>query len=182
MSELEHPADPERRDFFKRASALILGGVAGAVPVAAGVAVFLDPLQRKAQTGEPVRITTLDALPADGVPRRFSVVADRSDAWNRFPKVPIGAIYLRRSDEKTVEAFNAVCPHAGCFVDFLGDRNAFFCPCHNSSFALNGSIADPKSPSPRAMDSLKVEIRNAGEIWVTFQNFRAGQAEKVPLA
>jgi menaquinol-cytochrome c reductase iron-sulfur subunit len=182
MSHPQPPPNPERRDFFKRAGAVTIGGVISAVPVIAGMAVALDPLRRKAQAGEPVRITTLDTLPADGIPRKFSVVADRSDAWNKFPHVPIGAVYLRRVGEKKIEAFNAVCPHAGCFVDFVAARNGFFCPCHNSSFAVNGSIADSRSPSPRALDALTVEIRNDAEVWVIFQNFRAGQAEKAPVA
>ena len=32
------------------------------------------------------------------------------------------------------------------------------------------------------MDTLKVEIRNENEVWVAFQNFEAGRADKVPLA
>lgn len=182
MNQDLNASDPARRDFFKKASAIMLGGVAGSIPAAAGLAVFFDPLRRKGAAGEFARVTTLEALPADGVPRKFSIVAERSDAWNKFPQVPIGAVYLRRTAEKQVEAFNAICPHAGCFVDFLAARNVFFCPCHNSSFAPDGAIADPKSPSPRALDALQVELRNESEIWVLFQNFRAGEAEKVPLA
>jgi Rieske Fe-S protein len=67
-------------------------------------------------------------------------------------------------------------------VDYVPARNGFFCPCHNSTFKLDGAIADSKSPSPRAMDSLPVEIRGGKEVWVKFQNFRAGLAEKVPVA
>ena len=110
------------------------------------------------------------------------MVANRSDAWNKYPHVPVGAVYLRRTGDKTIQALNVVCPHAGCFVDYVEDRKSFLCPCHSSSFALNGTIADPKSPSARPLDSLEVEIRNGAEIWVKFQNFRAGQAEKTPVA
>ena len=64
------------------------------------------------------RVTTLDSIPNDGLPRKFPIIASRTDAWNKFPDAPIGAIYLRRTGEKKVEALNVVCPHAGCFVDF----------------------------------------------------------------
>ncbi len=101
------------------------------------------------------------------------------DAWNKFPQVPIGAVYLRRTGEKTVEALNVVCPHAGGFVDYVPDKNCFICPLHNSKFALDGQISDPKSPAARAMDALEVEIRD-GAIWVKFQNFQSGPAEKIP--
>ena len=80
----------------------------------------------------------------------------------------------------TVRARNVACPHAGCFVEYRSGRNHYFCPCHNSSFGLDGKVQDPKSPSPRALDDLKVEIRNGGEVWVTFQNFRAGVHDKIP--
>src|SRR5437660_1373334 len=168
---MDHPqTNPHssRRDFFKKASAVVIGGLSAAVPLAAGLPVLLDPLRRQSAAGEPVRVATLEALPPDGVPRKFTIVADKSDAWNRYANVPIGAIYLRRPEPNKVEALNVVCPHAGCFVDYVPARNGFFCPCHNSTFKPDGTIAEPKSPAPRAMDSLPVEIRNGNEVWVKF--------------
>ena len=46
----------------------------------------------------------------------------------------------------------------------------------------DGKIADKSSPSPRALDSLPVEVRPDGSIWVNFQNFEAGRPEKIPVA
>ena len=45
---------------------------------------------------------------------------------------------------------------------------------------LDGSVNDPKSPSPRGLDELGVEIRNEREVWVRFQNFRPGAHERIP--
>ena len=115
-------------------------------------------------------------------PRKFSVVASHSDAWNRNPNVPIGAVYLRRTADNKVRAFNVVCPHLGCPVNYVPANKGFFCPCHQSTFALDGRISDPKSPSERGLDELPVEIRNDNEIWIKFQNFRAGGKTKIPLA
>jgi Rieske Fe-S protein len=170
-----------RRDFFKQALAVICGAIATVIPAAAGLAVFCDPLRRKSSggTGTLVRVASLTSLPNDGVPRKFPVVANRSDAWNKFPNVPVGAVYLRRTGEKQVEALNVVCPHAGGFVDYSTDNRCFVCPLHNSKFALDGKISDSKSPAPRPMDTLEVEIRGE-EVWVKFQNFRSGPAEKIP--
>lgn len=170
-----------RRGFFKQTLAIIIGGIAAAVPALAALMVLTDPLRRKNAAGKAIRITTLEALPADGIPRKFPVLASRTDAWNKFVNVPIGAVYLRRTADGKVEALNVVCPHAGCFVDFSAEDDKFICPCHNSSFKVDGAIADPASPSPRALDSLPVEIRRGGVIWVTFQNFEAGQSEKIPV-
>jgi menaquinol-cytochrome c reductase iron-sulfur subunit len=171
-----------RRDFFKKVVAGLISGVLGLVPLGAGLKVFLDPLHRKSSTSGAVWVTSLDALPDDGEPRKFPVLATRVDAWNRATQVPIGAVYLRRTQEGKVSAFNVVCPHAGCFVDFLPARSSYLCPCHNSTFTLAGKIADRSSPAPRGLDSLDVEIRGGKEVWVTFQNYLAGRAEKIPVA
>jgi Rieske Fe-S protein len=172
---------PDRRGFFKKVLASVLGTVIAVVPFAAGLAVWLDPVRRKTKAGgQLVRVGTLSALPDDGVPRKFTVLASRVDAWNKSPETAVGAVYLRREKGAKPRAFNVVCPHAGCFVDYLPAKNGYLCPCHNSTFALDGKINDAKSPSPRGLDELEVEVRNDSEIWVKFQNYRAGVSEKVP--
>lgn len=176
------PPSPERRDFLKKACAAGLGTATVLVPAAAGLTVLLDPLRRKSAAGEKMLITSLEALPRDGTPQKFAILANRVDAWNNLPNAPVGAIYLRRTGEKSAEALNVVCPHAGCFVDFRSEKKDYYCPCHNSSFGINGSISDPKSPSPRGLDALEVEVRNEKEVWVLFQNFQTGHSEKIPVA
>jgi menaquinol-cytochrome c reductase iron-sulfur subunit len=166
-----------RRQFFKQALTLGIGGVLGAVPLGVGLTVLSSPLRQKTGSGEAVFISTLDNLPADGSPRKFPVVAVRIDAWNRF-EGPIGAVYLRRID-RGVQALNVVCPHTGCFVDYSVDRGGYFCPCHHSSFGLDGTIRDPRSPAPRGLDELAVEIRGQNQVWVKFLNFRCGIQQKV---
>ena len=175
------PPQPARRNFIKKACAIVIGAVVGFVPAVSGLMVFFDPLRRRSQDGDAVHVASLNSLPQDGVPRKFSVIADHTDAWNRTPRVPIGAVYLRRIGDKQIQAFNVICPHAGCFVDYDLSRKGYHCPCHNSSFGVDGKIADPKSPSPRGLDELEVEIRSDNEIWVKFQNFRAGEQKKIPV-
>jgi menaquinol-cytochrome c reductase iron-sulfur subunit len=171
----------DRRDFITKATAVVIGGSLVIAPTLAGLCVVLDPLRRKSESGASVLVANLNSLPETGEPRKFSVLATRVDAWNRTPNVPVGAVYLQRLGDDKVRALNVVCPHAGCFVDYRPANDNFFCPCHNSSFALDGRILDPKSPSPRGLDELPVEVRNGTEVWVTFQNFRAGVHEKIPV-
>ncbi len=179
---MDQPApSSERRDFLCKACAVAVGGAIALVAPAAGVLVLVDPLRHKSEAGGAVLVANLGSLPENGEPRKYSVLATHVDAWNRTPHVPVGAVYLSRLPGDKVRALNVVCPHAGCFVDFRPAENHYHCPCHNSSFATDGKILDPKSPSPRGLDELPVEIRPGGEIWVTFQNFRAGTPEKVPV-
>lgn len=181
---MDHPFPPpqnDRRSFLTKAAAIVVGGLITLVPAAAGLFVFFDPLRRKSASGGAVLVASLGSLPENGEPRKFPVLATKVDAWNRSPNVPIGAVYLQRFKDGQVRALNVVCPHAGCFVDFRPAQGHYHCPCHDSTFATDGKILDPKSPSPRPLDDLKVEIRNGTEIWVTFQNFRAGTHEKIPV-
>jgi menaquinol-cytochrome c reductase iron-sulfur subunit len=185
MSKPDTPSQPERREFLTKAAAVVVGGAVVAVPTIAGLCVAFDPLQKKTGAGGPgiaVRVATLASLPEGGEPRKFPVVIDQVDVWNRTPNVPVGAVYLQRVGPDKVRALNAKCPHTGCFVNYQpGGENRFHCPCHDSTFAVDGKILNPRSPSPRALDELKVEIREGGEIWLTFQNFRPGVHEQIPV-
>ena len=181
--ELPEPPPPHRRAFLTKSCAVVIGGIASAFPIATGVAVFLDPLRRKSSgAADFVPVASLNALPEDGVPVKFPVVTSRIDVWTKSELTPVGAVYVRRTGPKSAQAFNVVCPHAGCFVDFNTSRKSYLCPCHDSAFAVDGKISNPRSPSPRGLDELEIEIRNETEVWVKFQNFRAGVHEKIPLA
>ena len=178
------PAAPTaRREFLKTAACAALGGCAIAAPIGAAVVVLANPLRSRG-VPLPVRITTLSALPLTephGPPKLFQVVTERRDAWTKFPAHAIGAVFLQRVAENKVVAFNAACPHLGCAVEYRAGRGAFYCPCHNSEFAVTGEVRG-KSPSRRGLDTLPVELRDEGEVWVYFENFKAGIAQKVSLA
>jgi Rieske Fe-S protein len=179
------PGTDTRRGFFAKLIAVVVGAGVYAAPIAIGMVAFLNPLRAsRRQTGGEgfIRLASLDTLPADGTPRKVPVVMDRVDAWNRFVNEPVGAVYLRRAGEKTVEAIQVVCPHAGCYVDFDGEKREFYCPCHNGHFDLVGKRLDENSPSPRDLDTLDVEVRGEDEVWVRFQTFRTGTAEKIAEA
>ena len=172
--------DDGRRTFLAGASALALGGLATLAPIGAAIAAILDPLRRGGGDNGMVLVTRLAAVPEDGSPRKFTVTSDRTDAWATYADTPVGAVYLRRVGDE-VRALNVVCPHAGCFVGVAPDGSRFACPCHRSSFDLDGVVNDPSSPSPRDMDVLDVEVRNDDEVWVRFQNFLPGREDKTPV-
>ena len=169
----------ERREFLKTAACTVLGGCCFAAPIVAGVAVITAPLRQK---GPPVDVkhATLDALPIGGAPKLFQIITDRRDAWTQFPKQAIGSVFLLRTGETEIVAFHSACPHLGCAVEFHEDKAGFYCPCHDSSFAKSGALVG-KSPSLRGLDTLEVELRGR-EVWVKFQNFKAGIREKVAVS
>ena len=176
------PTDPaSRRRFLTTLAATCAGAAAAVVPLLGGLWVFLNPLRGKS-SGRKVRITSLASLPADGQPHRFPVVAEREDAWSKYPPEPVGFVYLRRtSTDETPTAFSSVCPHLGCVVDFQPQRQRYQCPCHNSAFYIDGKrVAPESSPSPRDLDALAVTIEG-GDVWITYQRFRTATGKQIEM-
>jgi len=194
----EGSAEPPRRRFVVEIGAIIVGGIVGVFPILASIFPFLDPLRSSRKSPEfygdqgrdpehsgpegYLRVCGLDALTVGAPPQRFSVISNQTDAWNFSPQQPIGAVYADRPQDNVVRVFNVTCPHAGCSVSC--DGQAYVCPCHNSSFELDGSKRTSESgrenPSPRPLDQLAVdESRLAtGDVWVEFKNFYPGRKEK----
>lgn len=172
----------QRRGFIAKVTATVVGGISLLVPAVTALVAYLNPIRQKSPGGEFFRLTALAALPEDGTPRRFSVITDRVDAWNRYPREPIGAVWLRRTGQKDnpIAAFQVVCPHAGCIIglDTTSEGMRFFCPCHVAGFDLDGRRTDRPSPSPRDMDALEVDVRS-GDVWVKFENFILGTSQKI---
>jgi nitrite reductase/ring-hydroxylating ferredoxin subunit len=187
------PADSAaRRSFIVRFAAVLAGGLVALFPFAAGWGVITNPLRRSrgtsggddADSTRFVRICPLDALPADGMPREFAVVADVSDAWTHAPAQRIGAVFLTRSskDPNEVAAFTATCPHLGCAVEFDAAKKEYECPCHKSGFAIDGEKLF--GPSRRGLDPLSVKLADKSgvkEILVKFERFKGGIAAREPI-
>lgn len=178
------PHEPRRKFMVVSILAGLLGGVLGLIPMIPGIGIFVDPLLRNRkkkgvaeETGKLIRVGTVSSLPENGKPVQVPVIADLTDAWNREANQPIGSVFLRKLPDGNVACFNSICPHAGCKVSFAEDRNVFQCPCHTSSFELDGKRVEP-SPSPRNMDELDVKIEN-GDIKVKFVNYLPGKANQV---
>ena len=47
-----------------------------------------------------------------------------------------------RDSETTVRALDPVCPHKGCKVAYNSAVKRIECPCHRSSFELDGKVID----------------------------------------
>ena len=176
---LSGDSNSPRREFMS----VVLGGAIVAVPTVTGLRVVLSPLLGSSSGGILARLTTLDSLEVGGPPQAFKVIADKTDAWTTYKDLPLGLVYAQRVAEKKVVVFSASCPHAGCAVEYRGegDHGAhYYCPCHESSFRTDGSLAPDNTQAKRGLDTLEVdqEKLEQGEIWVRFQKFKAGISEK----
>jgi len=170
-----------RRPFLIRLGAALLGFLSLLIAPLAGLFVVTDPLRRSPSAGHRVKIGALALFGEKDPPRRVPILAARQNAWTRDKEARLGAVYIQRTGPDTVRALSVVCPHAGCYVDFDVEQDRYLCPCHHSYFGLQGQVVSDRSPSPRGLDELEVEIDGNSEIWVVFQQFRSGIKEKVPL-
>ncbi len=182
---------PETRRGFFEIGSVIIGAILGLGPFLIGLVAFLSPLTRERKVPEKyrqpgtgkagyLRVAAIEALTVGAAPQRFPVIDNQIDAWNFTPGQPVGAVYIERMGPTELRVFNVTCPHAGCSVSCHG--TAYHCPCHNSSFELDGSklvsSSGRENPSPRNLDDLNYEVTN-GDIWVEFKNFYTGKHEKI---
>lgn len=174
-----------RRDFY-RFGTVALGSLMGLALTVPGVAYLLDPLTKRrkgSEGGDYHSLVRLSELSPD-VPRAFPIIEERQDAWVKYPREPVGSVWLVRQPEGAkppVIAFSAECPHLGCSVGLSGDGRSFLCPCHTSAFRFDGTRKN--DIPPRGMDRLDVEL-TAGpdpEVRVRFQRFRTLSKEKIPV-
>jgi len=172
-----------RRDFYAFGT-VALGGLIGAALAVPGVAYVLDPLRRGSKQGDLQRLSKLSALKV-GEPQAFAVIDERQDAWVKYPREPVGSVWLVRQPDGVkpgVVAFTSECPHLGCAVNLTPDGKSFLCPCHTSHFDLKGDRLN--DIPPRGMDTLDVELSadDDPDVLVKFRRFRTQTKEKTPLA
>ena len=96
-------------------------------------------------------------------------------------------MFLIRTGKDKVRAFQVLCPHAGCPIEFHPDKSrpdtgislAPVTPIPSSTWPAGGSTSDRRSP--RDLDELEVRIGPRGEVLVQYEKFRTGTAEKIAV-
>ncbi|QDT52979.1 Cytochrome b6-f complex iron-sulfur subunit [Caulifigura coniformis] len=171
----------QRRRFLAGLAAGVIGTIVAVVPTIPGIAFLLHPLLKKKKAGAAegdgyVKITTVEAIPKDGSPRAFPVQMDIQDAWNKYPDRQVGSVFLSRNEDGQLKCFSCVCPHLGCTINYEEKAKLYLCPCHASSFKLDGE-RENQIP-PRSMDPLEVRVNEKNEVEVKYQTFRAGTSER----
>ncbi|MEQ3554861.1 Rieske (2Fe-2S) protein [Pseudonocardia nematodicida] len=78
-------------------------------------------------------------------------------------EVPVGGgqiyadsqLVVTQPTEGEFTGLSAICPHQGCSVGSVTD-GAIVCPCHNSRFALDGTVLD--GPAQQPLESRPVTV------------------------
>lgn len=172
--------DPSRRGVLKAAS-LAIGGVLAAFAAYPIVRYVLFPVGRKTVSGaaEPIDVLEDGQLKAGGAPVKVELVGEGvQNAWAVSDDVRLGAAWVRKGEDGKVTALSSVCPHLGCAIGFNEGTKEYRCPCHRSSFSLDGE--KKAGPSKRGLDPLPVEVED-GRVRVTFVRFKQDVAEREPV-
>lgn len=178
----------DRRSLLKAAARGMQGVVALVLAIPA-VRFLLGPLRRSEGEADYTRVAPLSAVTPDR-PVRANVIAERTDAFLRYPPSAIGSVWLVRTTEEgtagesgdpPVRCFQTICPHLGCAIGLAPSSQRFRCPCHASDFDLSGHALS--GPSPRDMDELACRVTEPdddGARWVEvrYARFRTGTSEK----
>ncbi len=175
-------ADADRRKFLKVATCA-LGGGAGLIIAAPVVRLVLDPAGKQTVTSpsEPLDLGDASRFELGAPPTRVEIVAPMiQDAWIAARDVVLGAAWIRRTGKGTEEldARSAICPHLGCAVGWDPAKSTYLCPCHDSRFAITGEKLT--GPSERGLDTLPIDVDEAGRLKLTWVRYKLGQTTQEP--
>lgn len=135
------PKSPSRRD-----SLLVsLGAI-----IAASVAVLLYPVALFLRPRKQTQSGALEVV----APFPLSQLKLKPQPPFDFGGKPCLVI---RTPDGDLRAFNAVCTHLDCTVEFRADHGDVFCQCHHGVYDLNGR--NVSGPPPRPLESYKVTLR-----------------------
>jgi thiosulfate dehydrogenase [quinone] large subunit len=177
-----------------RRTVLAKGGAAAAlsaiVLVGGGLAAGLGRLFGSSVEGSQAPVLGSGAAPTTGgassttpttTPTSPSTTAPRVPAGTKIGPandVPVGGAasfqdpssgdpsLVVQPESGTFVAFNAVCPHAGCTVQYSNTSRLFVCPCHGSEF--NGHTgAVEVGPAQSGLTRLRIAEGSDGELYVS---------------
>lgn len=139
-----------RRNFFVTAIFGLTGLITAALGIPAAAYLLLPPRTRKqnewAEAGDlaGLRVNT----PEEMVFRRTRV-----DGWKVTSEKATAWVV---KTEKDVVAFAPQCTHLGCAYHWEDQTKEFLCPCHTSTFSLDGQVLS--GPAPRPLDRYEVKV------------------------
>ncbi len=100
-------------------------------------------------------------LDADTIAARVGELGPNAAKVFRFGNHP--GILIRQADG-SYRAFNAVCTHLNCTVQYRARERDIWCACHNGVYNLQGG--NVSGPPPRPLEQYEVHVRGQ-EVVVT---------------
>ena len=155
--------NPARRRFL-----LQVGGAA----VATVFVLAVLPRQRRLSAASPAPSTTPEstATPSTAATPSGTKVGAASDLRangflvfsNPANGDPAIAVSLANGN---VVAYDAVCTHAGCTVEYVAGQRVLECPCHGAVFDPAHNAAVLQGPAPTPLDAIRVQVAGDGNVY-----------------
>lgn len=152
----DQPGPPRRKllGWLVAGINLVVGGV-----VLGPVLGFLgSPLGRKTK-GVWTPVLNLSDI-QDGQTREASFTMQIKDGYALVDRKY--TVFLHRSGDEVI-AFDPACTHLGCRINWVGDKDRYFCPCHGGVFGKDGKVVS--GPPPKPLEQHPVKVEN-GQIYV----------------
>lgn len=142
-----------RRRFYLGFIYTLWGVISGALAAPALVYLFLPPkLKEQGQWVEAGSVTGL----APKTPVEMIFRQNRVDGWKVTSEKRTA--WVVDLPGQGVVAFGPQCTHLGCAYHWEEGKSQFFCPCHNSVFAIDGKVVS--GPAPRPLDRYETKVDN----------------------
>lgn len=143
--------DPNRRGFHMAMIYGIWGVITSALTLPAAVYLLFPPkVQKSGQWVDAADLTQIQPkVPEEVVFRRnrvdgWKVNSEKSTAW-----------VVKVADNQAI-AFAPQCTHLGCAYHWDEGNKNFLCPCHTSTFDIDGKVLS--GPAPRPLDRYQVKV------------------------
>jgi menaquinol-cytochrome c reductase iron-sulfur subunit len=146
----DQPA-PTRRTFYLEVIYGLWALISATLAGLAAAYLFVLPKARK--EGEWVDAADVTKLPLK-TPQEVVFTHNRADGW-KITSEKATAWVVKLSDDQAV-AFAPQCTHLGCAYHWDESNHNFLCPCHTSTFSIDGKVLS--GPAPRPLDRYAVKI------------------------
>ncbi|HVP00691.1 MAG TPA: ubiquinol-cytochrome c reductase iron-sulfur subunit [Bryobacteraceae bacterium] len=140
-----------RRTFYSAVIAGLGGIMTAALAAPAAAYLFIRPKSQKQSDFVPA--ADLSQLTV-GKPEEVVFRRTRTDGWRVVNEK--STAWVLRKDEQTAVAYTPQCTHLGCAYHWDEKENNFLCPCHTSTFSIDGKVLT--GPAPRPLDRYVTRI------------------------
>lgn len=142
---------PNRRGFHTSIIYGLGAIITGALSIPAAIYLFATPKSRKNSTW--IEAGDVSQLKPE-TPEEFVFRRSRLDGWKASTEK--STAWVIKKAEGQIVAFTPQCTHLGCAYSYDARNKEFLCPCHTSTFGLDGKVLT--GPAPRALDRYDVKV------------------------
>ena len=140
----------DRRAFHLTVIYGVWGLISAALAVPAAVYLLFP---KSSKEGEWVEAGDVSQL-KPGEPEEMKFRRNRTDGW-KVSSEKTTAWVVKTPDNQLV-AFAPQCTHLGCAYHWDDGAKNFLCPCHTSTFSIDGKVLT--GPAPRPLDRYAVKL------------------------